>query len=363
MLRALPLAQWPAADRLTWLDALQPAQRLKGGGTAAHLRPSSRTTLEQAYSYFLWAVSEGGALHIDAAAAAHVTRQAIEDFIERAERSRSSVSVASAVANVRNMAQKLAPEQDFRWLNNIEAQLRAKARPKARFSRMVASEELVEAGLDLMQDARGAKPGSVVQAIMFRNGLIIALLAICPIRVGSFASLTLGGSFLRIGDGWWIRLVADETKSGRPDERLVPSFLTSCVNEYLRTNRPRLLSAGRIGRASGNGAPLPEAGPELATGPLWISKRGQAMSVATMKETITRTTCRILGVSVNPHLFRACAATTAALHASGHPHLASALLQHTDARITETHYNRASSLQASLRYHAILDEMLRGPRD
>jgi integrase len=363
MLRTLPLALWPAADRLAWLEALQPARRLSGGGVAAHLRPSSRTTLEQAYSYFLWAVSDGGALHIDAAAAAHVTRAAIEDFIERAERSRSSVSVASAVANVRNIAQKLAPEQDFRWLSNIEAQLRAKARPRAKFSRIVATEELVEAGLDLMQEARGAKPGSVAQAIMFRNGVIIALLAVCPIRVGSFASLTFGRSFLRIGDGWWIRLVADETKSGRPDERPVPSFLTTCVDEYLRVYRPRFLNASRVGRARVSGAPLLEARPELATGPVWISKRGQGMPVATMKETITRTTWRTLGVSVNPHLFRVCAATAAALHASAHPYLASALLQHVDPRVTEAHYNRASSLQAAIRYGEILDDMLKRDRD
>ena len=54
------------------------------------------------------------------------------------------------------------------------------------------------------------------------------------------------------------------------------------------------------------------------------------------------------------------AATAAALHASAYPYLASALLQHTDTVVTETHYNRARSLQASLCYQAILDEMLCG---
>jgi hypothetical protein len=78
---------------------------------------------------------------------------------------------------------------------------------------------------------------------IFRNGLSIALLAVCSTRVGSFASLTLGHSFLRIDDGWWIRLAANETKSGRPDERPTPAFLTSCVDEYLRSYRPRFLCA------------------------------------------------------------------------------------------------------------------------
>ena len=198
---------------------------------------------------------------------------------------------------------------------------------------------------------------------MYRNGLIIALLAVCPIRVGSFASLTLGRSFLRIGDGWWIRLAANETKSGRPDERQVPGYATSCVDEYLRTFRPRLLCPGRIGSARGDGAAMSVNGPEIKAEPLWISHSGRAMSPSTMGWLIAQTTRQTLGVSVNPHLFRACAATTAALHASGHPCLASGLLQHVDPRVTEAHYNRASSMQAAIRYGEILDEMLCGRKD
>ena len=363
MLRALPLKDWPDEDRRIWQDALRPAQRLSAGGRAAHLRPSSKAILERNYGYFLRVVSDSGALNRSAAAATHVTPEGVETYVERAELSRNSVSVASGVEKVRLMAQTLAPERDFGWLKNVEAQLRRSARPREKFSRMVGSEELVEAGLVLMQEAREAKSGSAGQARTFRNGLIIALLAVCPIRVGSFASLTLGRSFLRIGDGWWIRLAANETKSGRPDERPVPGFLTSCVDEYLRAYRPRFLCAGRVGQARGDGAALRGAGPEMATGPLWMAQRGDAMSLVTMKKTITQTTRLTLGVSVNPHLFRACAATTAALHASNHPRLASGLLQHVDPRVTEAHYNRASSLQAAIRYGEILDEMLCGRRD
>jgi integrase len=292
-----------------------------------------------------------------------VTPAGIEAFIERAQLSRNSVSVASGVEKVRLMAQTLAPERDFRWLKNIEAQLRARARPREKFSRMVGTEELVEAGLVLMQEAREAKVGSAGQARMFRNGLIVALLAVCPIRVGSFASLTFGRSFLRIGDGWWIRLAANETKSGRPDERPVPGFLTSSIDEYLRAYRPRFLCAGGVGMAREASAAPWGPCPEMVTGPLWMAQRGDAMSLVTMKKAISQTTRQTLGVSVNPHLFRACAAATAALHASNHPRLANGLLQHVDPRVTEAHYNRASSLQAAIRYGAILDEAFNRTKD
>ena len=160
MLRALPLRDWPDEDRRIWRDALRPAQRLTAGGRAAHLRPSSKAILERNYSYYLRVVSDRGALNRSAAAATHVTPEGVEAFVERAELSRNSVSVASGVEKVRLMAQMLAPERDFGWLKNVEAQLRRSARPREKFSRIVGSEELVEAGLVLMQEAREAKPES-----------------------------------------------------------------------------------------------------------------------------------------------------------------------------------------------------------
>jgi hypothetical protein len=48
------------------------------------------------------------------------------------------------------------------------------------------------------------------------------------------------------------------------------------------------------------------------------------------------------------------AATTAAYRAGAEPHLGSALLQHTDSRVTEAHYIRASSIQAALDFGAIV---------
>ena len=58
-------------------------------------------------------------------------------------------------------------------------------------------------------------------------------------------------------------------------------------------------------------------------------------------------------MDVSPHLFRAAAASTAAVYGGNHPHLASALLNHRDPRVTEEHYNRAVSLSAGEEYNII----------
>jgi len=59
-------------------------------------------------------------------------------------------------------------------------------------------------------------------------------------------------------------------------------------------------------------------------------------------------------VDVSPHLFRTAAATTAAMFGGRTPHLASAVLGHTDPRVTEEHYNRATSIEAAKIYAEIV---------
>ena len=69
---------------------------------------------------------------------------------------------------------------------------------------------------------------------------------------------------------------------------------------------------------------------------------------------ISKITLETLGVDVSPHLFRTAAASTAAVYGPKTPHLASAVLGHTDPRVTEEHYNRASSVSVCQIYAEIL---------
>jgi integrase len=73
---------------------------------------------------------------------------------------------------------------------------------------------------------------------------------------------------------------------------------------------------------------------------------------------ISRVTRETIGVDVSPHLFRTAAASTAAIGGSEWPHLASAILNHANPRVTEDHYNRATSLSASKVYADIVNSFL-----
>jgi hypothetical protein len=90
-------------------------------------------------------------------------------------------------------------------------------------------------------------------------------------------------------------------------------------------------------------------------GPLWLaSNTGWGMTYSAVEHSITETTRLVLGVAVNPHLFRVCAATAIYTHAGDNPNLASGVLQHIDRRVTEEHYNHATSISAARQYAKIV---------
>jgi hypothetical protein len=70
-------------------------------------------------------------------------------------------------------------------------------------------------------------------ARLVRDGLIIALLALCPIRLRNLAELGVGRQLRLIGDTWWIILEPNETKTGHPDERPVPKIVAEAIGRWL----------------------------------------------------------------------------------------------------------------------------------
>jgi integrase len=78
------------------------------------------------------------------------------------------------------------------------------------------------------------------------------------------------------------------------------------------------------------------------------------MTTKNLGTLISKITLATLGVDVSPHLFRMAAASTAAVYGGNTPHLASALLNHTDPRVTEEHYNRATAATAAAAYARII---------
>jgi integrase len=328
--RSLPPGEWPEADRVAWTEACRPGLRLRAGGAASGYAEASREDFARRYGAFLGFLQRSGRLELGAAAGSLVTPRNVEAYVAELQDRVSSVTSWNCVYKLRMTATLMCQTIDLAWLAEIEKDLALVAQPRSKLDRLVFSDRLAEAGLILIGETR-AIDNEFNRSVTIRNGLMLTVLALCPMRLKNFAELELGTSFLNIDGCWWITIPKAETKTKRtPEERRLPPFVTPHVDLYVNNARKALL------------------GPGADSNMLWIScTTGVALTKKNLGTLISKLTRQTIGVDVSPHLFRTAAATTAAAYAPHLPYLASAVLGHADERITEEHYNRANSVHAS----------------
>ena len=335
--RSMPLSEWPASHRETWEEICRPGLRLRKGGAASRYAEVSREDFARRYGAFLGFLQRSGLLDPSAGPAAQVTPQNVELYIAELKGRVRSVTVWNCIYKLRMAARLLDPKADLAWLSEIEQDLALVMEPRSKFDRVVLAERLVQAGLTLLTEAEAFAKYPLKRAIGIRNGLIVALLAVCPIRIKNYAALEIGTTFKEEQGIWWIALPYGITKTDTADQRPVPDYLQEAVELYLTESRPVLI------------------GSHQATNSLWISSRtGRRYTTKNLGTQISKITLETIGVDVSPHLFRTAAATTSACYGTDVPYLASAVLGHTDPPVTEKHYIRATTLNAAKEYAAIL---------
>ena len=327
---------WPKDDHNAWNAACQPASRLNRGGRAGHLKTVTRESHAERYGYFLGFLDRRGLLQPGAPAAANVTPENVDLYLAELKRRLAPMTIHGSICQLRRVAQYIAPTHDFSWLAEIDKDLAAVAHPRSKFDRLVLTEVLVEAGLTLIREAEDSqKMTKLARACQVRNGLMVTLLALCPVRRRNFATLEIGRSFVEIKGKWWIVLSASQTKEKRADERPIDELLTPVIGRYLSQHRPVLARSDNPPSA------------------LWLSaKDGAPITDKEVARVIRTTTLSTVGgrgaKQVRAHRY----ASSIAIH--GSPHLASALLHHTHPSVTNAHYNRATSLSAAESFRQIV---------
>ena len=78
------------------------------------------------------------------------------------------------------------------------------------------------------------------------------------------------------------------------------------------------------------------------------------MTMIAIYDVFTRRTAAAFGQSINPHLFRDCAATSIAIDDPAHVRIASQILGHRSTATTEQYYNQAQAIDAARRYQDFL---------
>ena len=263
--RCLPLAAWPAADRTAWEMTIRQGDLLLDDGPAAPLRPLTRHRHRQSYGRWLGWLARSGRLVPEASAGARGSREAILGYIGELQALNAPGTVLVRLQSLAVMLRWLAPERDWRWLRPLLGRLEAMARPvRDKRCRLQSADDLA-LGQRLMVQAEAMpdlRPAARTRG--YRDGLMIALLASRPLRLGNLIRLELGRHLLRRDRGWSLEIEAAETKSGQPISLPLPARLVPTLEVYLqdggrgsrtRRGRPAALPSGSPPRAGRSATP------------------------------------------------------------------------------------------------------------
>jgi site-specific recombinase XerD len=233
-------------------------------------------------------------------------------------------------------ARAIAPNEDWSWLQRVTARLKRRSRPaRDKRPRLQDTDDLLDLGMELMA---GAERTPFItgwrQAVDYRDGLMIALLALRPLRRSNFCSIEVGHHLIQRNT----LLLFEKTKTHRPLEQIFPPDLADALDRYLTHYRPWLCwqTGYRDARF-----PFHPAGDHL-----WVSRSGSAFGEKGFYEASRKRTLARFGRSLHPHLFRDCAATTIATGDPDHVRITMSVLGHAGMATSERHYNHAQGVEA-----------------
>jgi integrase/recombinase XerD len=329
---------WPEEDRRSFDRACRPADpfAVDGGGSRASHSDRSNHKLEVGYGRYLTFLTLYALAALQGPLAQRVTPELVRSFIKHLEElGNSTRTQLCRLQELGEMAKVFSPEADWSFINKIASRVRAKNVPARDKSNLRLSDDLLELGLELMTQARNINGRKA--AVLFRDGLIIAFLALVPVRRRNLADFKMGRNLIDRSQTLLIIFDESETKTHAPIEVEWPECLIDPLEEYLTTHRPLLES--KHGRWY-----------KPADDFLWLSQDGSPLTQMAIYDRIRERTRVKFGNALNPHLFRDAAATTMAIADPAHVRLAAPLLGHRTFSTTEKYYQQAKTYEAHQAY-------------
>lgn len=322
----LPYQEWPAADKSLWMATFQlGADLFDEGGLGVHLSERTIQMLQYAYGKFLFSIAmEHGEL-LRRAPAKRVNAKIVAEFAKWQPAGCGGVTLSIYVYRLWLALRYLCPSDDWSWLLSISNRIKALAKPKPEKHHLVTSEILYDVGMKLMDGAQltGKLPTRRYARTAFRDGLIIALLAMIPLRRRTLTVLRIGKHLIKSGDHWVLAIPAEDVKTKRPLDYPIPPELSQRIDTYVTEVR------SRIRRAE-------------AHDHLWATSR-DPMPGQTIYDAVRERTRKPLGFPVNLHQFRRAAATLWSVRDPANVRGAKDLLGHASFATTEKYYIMAQS--------------------
>ena len=324
----LSFPNWPAEDQSRWETAFKIGDRFEESCRGAHLAPATRKARRESYGRFLGFISAIHPTRLTAAPEARIDRSIVAEYVTWRRRSGEVMSLAADLGPLREALKLVCPDNDWSWLSNIIKRMAVTAPRTAAKYHLVTSDRLYLLGIELMDgavaDANAAERTTKAHALQYRDGLVIALLALVLLRSRTLAALRIGQHLVKTGDLWALDIPAADTKTRRALDFPVSREMSARIDLYLEQFRSRIPGADRH------------------TG-LWPSNKSRPMCANAIYLAVHKRTKKAFGFGVNLHRFRHAAASFWSTHDPANVRGVKDLLGHASFGTTEKHYIMAQS--------------------
>jgi len=185
------------------------------------------------------------------------------------------------------------------------------------------SSDAFDLGIKLVDSARKSAIRMDERAVLFRDGLMIALAGLTGLRSRNLRSMRVGFELLQIDRSHRIFFASSQTKNGRVIELPWPTILNRELREYLSLWRPVLLNGKKCDF-------------------VFATRNGRPMASSNVYNRFAHRTGSEWSAKCGPHEFRKIVARTLLASHPGEPTLPADILAITN-RIADKHYRTSVS--------------------
>ena len=335
----LALSDWPAQDRALWAALTKQGSPFEDHGALAHLRMTSKSTLINRYGRWLEWLRRNDPEALRDRPCDRVTLKRLQAWLLTLDHT-AKMTQLTFVDGVLRIVRAAEPDRDWARHKRVLAALKRAAKngdPARKRGRILSSRVLLDVGATLAGPKAASTTNDLQRALKQRDGAMIALLALMPMRLRALSTLEIGASLFVFPDKISVALSAEMTKTGVPWEADVPEAAATILRRYIDHARPVLLARGNQQHFR-----------------LWVEKKGAPMKQSAIGHRISETTLAQTGIRIPAHFFRDAAATTLAREHSDAARLIRPLLAHSGFETAEKHYIQAQTLDASRAFMGVL---------